>query len=363
MKNAELSPLFGSLADGVGLTSRELISYLNPAAAKILGVSAKLAQGRSLCRLLCGRMSAPGGGDCSARCALRDPACADKAVTFDGRFERNSFSRDLRVRCLKTVSSRTAPRPDARLTIIEDVSERENLEKEREDWRNMIAHDLRSPLSSIYSALRLMQEKAAEGVPGMADAEIVGVGVSNCRRMIDLIDLYLDVAKMEAGCVRVEFEELDFSRIVHRCLEEQSPLARERRIVLDVYIPPGLKVLADAELLPRVVQNLINNAIKFTPEGGLVELSAGVRGRASVRLCVTDTGPGIAREAVPLLFDRYHQSRARREGKIKGTGLGLAFCRKALAAMQGEIHVESELGEGSRFIIRLQAAPRKISGL
>jgi len=173
------------------------------------------------------------------------------------------------------------------------------------------------------------------------------------------VDLYLDVSKIDAGQMRTEIKELDLAQLVRACVEEQSPLTKQRRISLAVRVPSGLKVLADAELLQRVVQNLLNNALKFTPEGGRVELSAAPEPRDAARLCFADTGPGIAPEEIPRLFDRYHQAKARREGRIKGTGLGLAFCRQALAAMRGDIRAESKPGEGSRFIIRLPMPPKQ----
>ncbi len=364
-------PVFDRLADGICITSRDLILYLNPAAEKLLAVSLDQARGQSLCRLLCGHISTPDCANCAARCALRDPASVEKAVSFDGRYDRRAFgwhepqidrienSRDLRVRCLRTAPWPDPAQPDTHLTLIEDISARENLEKEREDWRNMIAHDLRSPLTCIYSALRLTLENIESGSPEKPDAQMIEIGVSNCRRMMALLDLYLDVSKLDAECLRTEISELDFTGIVLRSVEEQSPLARERHITIVVNVPSGLKVMADEELLPRVIQNLIGNALKFTPEGGRVELSADVRDRNAVRFSVADTGPGIAQEEIPRLFDRYHQAKARREGKIKGTGLGLAFCRKALTAMKGDVRVESKPGEGARFIIRIPAAHRR----
>jgi signal transduction histidine kinase len=231
-------------------------------------------------------------------------------------------------------------------------------EKEREDWRSMIAHDLRGPLCSIYGVLETMRHRIDRGGPPERDREMISIGLRNCLRMTALLDLYLDVSKFDAGRMPVEIEKLDFSSIARRCAEEQSLLARERRIALAVDVPDGLSVLADAELLPRVILNLLGNALKFTPEGGRVRLSARGGGNG-VELSLDDTGPGIAAEELPRLFDRYHQAKAKREGKVRGTGLGLAFCRLALTAMKGDIRVESKPGEGSRFIVRLPSPHRR----
>ncbi len=150
-------------------------------------------------------------------------------------------------------------------------------------------------------------------------------------------------------------EVVDVHAITRRCVEEQSPFVQERRIALVVDVPLGLRVLADAELLSRVVQNLLNNALKFTPKGGRVGLEARTGDWGDVLLSVADTGPGIAADELPHLFDPYHQAKARRARKIKGTGLGLAFCQRAATAMNGDIRVKSTPGSGSRFVIRLPA--------
>lgn len=361
-----LLPVFEQLTDGICLTRRGLIQYLNPAAERFLSVTLAQVQGASLCKLFCERMAAPGCIDCASSGFLRDHAGGKMAITFDGRYTRRAFgwkepsiariedTRDLRVRCQRASAGPDLEQSNMILTVIEDISAQKNMEKEQEDWRSMIVHDLRSPLSNIYAALRLMNETDGSGGPtDSPEAKLVEIGVNNCRHMITLLDLYLDVSKLTAGCMPSEIKELDLTDIAHRCVEEQAPLALERRIALTAGVPAGLKVLADQELLPRVLQNLINNALKFTPEGGRVDLTAKVRDRSLVECAVADTGPGIAPDEIGRLFDRYHQSAARREGRIKGTGLGLAFCRQALATMKGELRVESKLGEGSRFIFRL----------
>lgn len=367
--------IFDQIVDGVCLTNQGRILYLNPAGEKILGVSLGKVRGSSLCDLLCCHLSTPNGSDCSANCVLRNPDRQEQAVTVEGLYHRQVFgwrepqickienSSNLRVRCLKTAPWPDPELPNMHLTVIEDLTGRENLEKEQEIWRSMIAHDLRNPLTIIYSVMRTMQDDTRR----RPNAMLIGIGVTNCRRMIKLLDLYLDVSKLDAGRMPVAIQELDFSEIARRCVEDQSPLARERRIAVTVDVPVGLTVMADAELLPRVVENLLDNALKFTPKGGRVELSAGDNGRnccrrsESVQFSITDTGPGIAPEEIPLLFDRYHQAQSRSKGKTKGTGLGLAFCRQALAVMSGALGVESKLGAGSRFIVRLPASPKRPS--
>lgn len=171
--------------------------------------------------------------------------------------------------------------------------------------------------------------------------------------MITLLDLYLDVSKMAAGRVSTELEALNVSNLVTTCATDQAPLARERRITLNVDVPSNLTVMSDADLLPRIFQNLINNALKFTPEDGRVDISAAAADGGRVQIVVKDTGPGIAPGEIRHLFDRYRQTKGRTSGGIRGTGLGLTFCRQAAKALHADIRVESKVGDGSRFILTL----------
>ncbi len=368
---ASLLPLFDQLADGVCLSDDNgRILYLNPPAERLLGVGLDQVGSTSLCDLLCARLIREDGSDCASGCAMKRAVGGETAATFRGRYGTKPFfswhddaisrvdeRKSLRVRCLKTTTAwLDRAHPGKRLTLIEDATAQERLDMERADWRHMIAHDLRNPLTSIQAVLASLQDDAQGGAPVTLDAEALRIGVSNCGRMAELLDLYLDVAKLDAGLMPVEARELDGAQVAERCAAQQAPLARARAVTLVVRTEDGARVLADEALLERVLQNLLDNAVKYAPEGGRVELALDAASPDFVLFHVTDNGPGIPEEELPLLFDRYHQARARREGRTKGTGLGLAFCRRALSAMNGDIRVESAPGQGSRFTVFLPKA-------
>lgn len=371
---ASLLPLFDQLADGVCLSDDNgRILYLNPPAEQLLGVGLDQVGSASLCDLLCVRMTREDGSDCASGCALKRAVSGETAATFHGRYGAKPFfswhddaisrvdeRKSLRVRCLKTTTAwLDRAHPGKRLTLIEDATAQERLDTERADWRHMLAHDLRNPLTSIQAVLSSLQDDAQSGAPVTLDAETLRIGVSNCGRMTELLDLYLDVAKLDAGLMPVQTRELDGAGLAAQCAARQEPLARSRALALTVRAEGEARVLADETLLERVLQNLLDNAIKYAPEGGRVELALDAASPDFVLFHVTDNGPGIPGEELPLLFDRYHQARARREGRTKGTGLGLAFCRRALSAMNGDIRVESEPGRGSRFTVLLPKASRE----
>lgn len=352
----ELAPLFDELSDGICISENDRVVYLNPAADRILRASDRRLRERSLCELLCARLKSPACDDCAERCELRKTGSPSKTVTFEGsyaprpeygwrdlRTERLDKPLDLRVRCLKAESG-------AHVTILEDISDEAAHAREREDWRHMIVHDLRTPLTAIFAVLAELRESAAGR---KADETLARIGVDNCRRMIDLLDLYLDVAKLDAGLMKAELRMVPVAAAARRAADAQAPLALAKRIPVSIEAPETLRALADPELLSRVLDNLLNNALKFTPEEGRVDVAAAARGPGSLEIEVRDTGPGIPADEMPHLFDRFHQARARREGKTKGTGLGLAFCRQALQTMGGDIRAWSAPGEGSRFTVRL----------
>lgn len=356
----EWGPVFDAVSDGICASDSEgRIVYLNPAAERILGAPLSRVRGNVLCELLCGKMRTAAGGDCASACPLRDPAGAATGVTTRGEraaaksygwgeesMKRLERARSLRVRCLNAVGKA------GRLTVIEDVSAEAELERRKEAWRNMVAHDLRNPLTAVYGALRELQEGGGAG----SQPELVAMAARGCLRMKKLLEVYLDLAKLEAGRMPVRTEPVGLGALAEACAAEQAPLARQRRIAVACAVEPGLRVSADAELLGRVVRNLLDNALKFTPEGGHVTLCAKAEQGGVACLCVEDSGPGIAPEELPRLFDPYHQAADRRAGKSQGTGLGLAFCREALKVMGGSIAVESALGAGSRFLVWLPAA-------
>jgi signal transduction histidine kinase len=275
-------------------------------------------------------------------------------TSFDWKgFQVNRRERwaQLRVRCLKGSA------PDERhLIVIEDAAVELELAKRKEDWRRMVAHDLRSPITSVLAALLLLKEKpAGEGLDAK-EANLLDVSVRSCRRLTELLDLFLDVAKLDEGVMPVSKKAVALLPLVREAVAEQSALAASKRVSVDVAMDAELAVLADEELLSRAVRNLLNNGIKFTHKDGRITIRAERAEAGAITLSVEDTGSGIAPADLPSLFDRFYQASARREGRIQGNGLGLTFCREALKAMGGEIGVRSEVGKGSEFVVRLPAA-------
>jgi signal transduction histidine kinase len=239
-------------------------------------------------------------------------------------------------------------RPHAGLVILhQDITEQRNLEELRQEFVGMLSHDLRNPLSAVIATLDL----ALDGSLGPLNSDqrqFLGNAMSDSRRMLEMLNDFLDGYKYEAVELKLDKAEFDLGQLVARTMEEFSPLASERQIELVHEDPAVHMVRADEGKLIRVVSNLISNAVKFTPRGGRVTLRVAPRPK-SYEVSVADTGEGIPPEDLERIFEKFYQVEKRRLGRKAGTGLGLPLCKKVVEAHGGSIWVESVHGQGSRF--------------
>ncbi len=246
---------------------------------------------------------------------------------------------------------------DARRTIVRMLEEAQaknaelqTLQRDMEQLTQFLVHDLRSPLSALTLSLSWMeQEVPREGVLG----ESVRTGLAVTARLDRMISDLMDVPRLEEGRLeplKVPFPAVRVLEDVRRSLEG---VARSRKLTLDVEAPADLMLLADADLLVRVVENLTTNALRYTPSGGRVRLEAGGDGGGRW-LAVRNDGPPIAAEARGRIFDKYGQANAERDSR-RGYGLGLYFSRLAAEAHGGQLAVEDAPGWSTSFVVRLPA--------
>ncbi len=245
------------------------------------------------------------------------------------------------------------------LMVFADVTEERELAQAREDLGSMIVHDLRGPLTAVTTSLKLLGEIAPPDDPvGRAVKQTTDTSARAVRKLLNLVDSLLDVSKLESGMMTLECEPIELLPLCDSVATELISLARELDVNLIVNVPPDLPLLdADAEKLERIVLNLVDNAIKFTPSGGRVMVRAYPPGENGaepdmVRVDVSDTGPGIPDDYKERLFDRFAQLDGQR-GRRRGTGLGLTFCRLAIEAHGGRIWVEDNPKGGAIFAFTL----------
>jgi signal transduction histidine kinase len=178
----------------------------------------------------------------------------------------------------------------------------------------------------------------------------------NTQNLIELVNDLLDASKLESGTMRLDLSTIELRGLIDELRQQMQPLAAEKEIALEVSVPDGLPTLrADRAKLRRVLVNLVSNALKFTPRGGRVSLSAADEG-ARVRVSVADTGVGIPEEDLRDIFDKYAQARSRATRSEKGTGLGLYITRQLVELHGGHIEVHSEVGRGSTFSFTIPVA-------
>jgi PAS domain S-box-containing protein len=234
--------------------------------------------------------------------------------------------------------------------ILRDLSERKNLDNLRDDLISMIYHDLRSPLANIISSLEVIEAVLPNG-DIQALPSLINIALRSTDRIQRLTDALLDISRLESGQPVVNLFPTAPLAIAKEAIDAVNPVAENKDQVLLVEIPDGLpKVLIDAEMIQRVLINLLENAVKYTPPGGEVRLGAEA-GPDRITLWVQDTGPGIPPTEMERIFDKF--TRLNRAGNPKGIGLGLAYCRLAVEGHGGRIWVENIPNLGARFCFSL----------
>lgn len=248
------------------------------------------------------------------------------------------------------------------LMVFSDVTEERELAQAREDLGNMIVHDLRGPLTAITTSLKLLNEIASpDDALGRAVKQTTEMSSRAVRKLLNLVDSLLDISKLESGVISLDYEPTDLSSLCEAVAGELEPLAQELDVRVELVMPEDLPTLnTDAEKVERVILNLVDNAIKFTPSGGRVRIQAyppETHGAAPgfLRVEISDTGPGVPDEHKERLFDRFVQVDGQR-GRRRGTGLGLTFCRLAVEAHGGRIWVEDNPHGGAVFAFTLPVA-------
>jgi two-component system phosphate regulon sensor histidine kinase PhoR len=178
---------------------------------------------------------------------------------------------------------------------------------------------------------------------------------SQADRMKRLIDDLLSLSRIELNAHRRPTAAVDFTSVVHQAGELMSAMARQAGVTLNLDVAADLKVIGDGDELLQVMQNLIENAIKYAAGGKRIDIAATKPGEGEVEASVTDYGPGIASEHVPRLTERFYRVSVQESRSRGGTGLGLAIVKHILNRHRGRLMVSSDLGKGSRFTIRLLA--------
>ena len=230
----------------------------------------------------------------------------------------------------------------------------EDLDRMKSDFFSSMSHELRTPLTSIKEGVGLLLESVG-GALTEKQRKLLTILAEESERLIGLVNSLLDLSKMEAGMMIYNFEPTSLAPLVNRAMMEIGPLVEAKKIRLESKIAEELPVIkVDSERVLQALRNLIGNAVKFTPDGGQVTVSAQQRDGA-IEVSVADTGPGIPAENLATIFDKFQQAASAGSYGIKGTGLGLAIVKHIITSHGGKVWAESQAGRGSTFIFVLPA--------
>ena len=226
------------------------------------------------------------------------------------------------------------------------------LERMKADFFSSMSHELRTPLTSIKEGTGLL----LDGVGGETtdkQRRLLTILAEESNRLIGVVNSLLDLSKLEAGMLNYEFETVNLDPLIRRAVTEIAPLVEAKQIILETAIDTPLPpARLDPERMLQVLRNLLGNAVKFTPKGGQVTVTARpVDGKLQVS--VQDSGPGIPAESLTAIFEKFHQGNHKRAHTRPGTGLGLAIAKNIITSHGGEIWAESQLGQGSKFFFAL----------
>ena len=252
------------------------------------------------------------------------------------------------------LSAIATPLDSGALVLLHDISELRRLETVRRDFISNISHELRTPVTSLKVLAETLQDGAIDDKAVAQDfLRKINIEVDRLTQMVNELS---ELSRIESGEVSLKIEPVDVRKIVGRVTERLWAQAERGGLSLDVNIPSNLpQALADEERLEQVLVNLVHNAIKFTPPGGRVAISARVEGD-NIQVSVVDNGVGIPADDLPRIFERFYKAdKARASG---GTGLGLAIARHIVEAHGGRIWAESTEGKGSTFTFTIPVAAK-----
>ena len=260
----------------------------------------------------------------------------------------------LRPRRLLVHATRLLGEPRCVLVVLFDVTEVRRLETVRKDFVANVSHELRTPIAAVMSAAETLRT-AAQTDPAAAGS-FVAMIERNARRLGDLVQDLLELSRIESKEFRLTTDTFDLAGVVARAMGFHEERATEKRMRMTATLPTALPaVRGDATALERVLSNLIDNAIKYCPEGASVVVTAEELG-GKLRVTVSDDGPGIEARHLPRLFERFYRCDAGRSRAMGGTGLGLSIVKHLVEAMGGTVEVESSPGQGARFSFTVPCA-------
>ena len=341
LEKSRLKTIINCMANGVMVTNRNLEMVLhNPALMKLLEISGEVLNPVALTQI------------------IDHEALIETLNRIQSRSDQDSgiVSQEIEAGS-SVVRAISAPAlgPDndivGSVTVLEDITAFKQLDEMKSDFVNMVAHELRSPLVSIRQQNSVLLEGLA-GPLGDRQKDLIKRGMRKIDQLLELITDLLDIAKIEAGKHVQHLVPTDIEPIIQEAISLLEPRARAQGIEITYASADPSQVLADPKRIEEVFNNLITNAINYSPDGGKVDIAVAGLGEY-MEIWIKDTGVGILEEELPKIFDKFYRVKHPKTRQVMGTGLGLAIVKGIIDAHHGTIQVESTPDKGTTFRILL----------
>ena len=326
--------ILGSMVEGVAVVnSSERLLFANEGFAGILELDSPPQPGRSLLEVV---------RQTELIEAVRD------VLKGAPRVEAEIVTGTLRQRFFAaTVASVKATENSGAVVVLHDITDLRKLERVRRDFVANVSHEFKTPLTAIQGFAETLLAGAMDDPQHRV--RFLQIILEHSRRLARLTDDLLELSKMDADRLALEVDRLSASQLVQSCVETTQRVANEKHLRFSINLPQCLPdVAADRRRIAEVLQNLLDNAIQYTPAGGEIVVSASAGGQ-EVTFTVSDTGIGIPQVDQPRIFERFYRVDVARSREVGGTGLGLSIAKHLVEAHGGRIWVESEVGRGSQF--------------
>lgn len=351
------SAILRSMVEGVAVVdARERLVFFNRAFAGILNLDGEKSEGRPLIEVV---------RNSQLVALIRKALQGEEGLQADiatGFVQQRNFSVTAApVNPLDSATGRPArgessesTRPSGAVVVLHDVTELRRLERVRQDFVANVSHEFKTPLTAIQGFAETLMAGAIDDPRN--NRRFLEIIREHAARLARLTDDLMKLARIEAGKLEFQFSPVNLAEVAESCEETALMKAQQKQIALEMEVSVTLPLVrGDANLLHEVLQNLLDNAVQYTPSAGKIRVTAAARER-DVVIAVEDTGIGIPLADQERIFERFYRVDAARSREAGGTGLGLSIAKHIVESHGGRIWVESEIGSGSKFFFSVPLA-------
>lgn len=339
----ETEAVIRSVAEGLVVVDGEgKVVMMNPAAEKLLGVSKEDKIGKGITENVK-----------EEQLISFAKSSADKAEGEIELISRQDETKKI-LRASSAVIENENGKTIGMVSVLSDITKQKELDRLKSDFAASVSHELRTPLVAMDKSISLILSKAT-GPLSETQEQLLTIADRNLRRLSFLINDLLDLSKLEAGKMGLSRAPSSIEKTIDESVDGLMTWAKTKFLNIEKRIQEGLpEINIDSKRIIQVLNNLIGNAIKFTPNNGRIAIEAIFHNdKKEMEISISDTGIGIAKEDIPKLFSKFYQTGERAPTDISGTGIGLSIAKEIIELHGGKIWAESDKGSGARFVFTL----------